>query len=283
MYLEKKPGNPLIDCLCTLHLFKADYNLLQKWPSSRGFMSTSERHNQIVNSQGGGCAGQSAIDLACKKVATYDYLHTTCMDAVDISIDVARCFDNMVEACENISCRQHGADPDYLRLHAAAQQQFCYHIKHAHRVSTGYNQFSSEDPWYGAGQGAGNACPHWIVQANSMTIAYNTEATPWMLKSPDGFIQLHQGFDTFIDDTDLVSIAAHEQPATILIRTAQDNLKLWNGLLKASGGELNPSKCVWFYFFWNLDSQGNTSIKAPPNTTPNIVLSVHQQLAVSIK
>jgi len=42
MYLEKKPGNPLIDSLCTLHLFKADYNLLLKWHSSLGFTRSSK-------------------------------------------------------------------------------------------------------------------------------------------------------------------------------------------------------------------------------------------------
>jgi len=114
MYLEKKPGNPIIDSLHTLHLFEADYNLLLKWHSSLGFMPKSEIHHRILESQGGGRAGHSAIDLACKKVVTYNYLHVTHTDAVDVSIDVARCFDNMVEACENLSCRQHGADTSYL-------------------------------------------------------------------------------------------------------------------------------------------------------------------------
>jgi len=155
MYLEKKPGHPSIDSLCTLHLFEADYNLLLKWHSSLGFTPKSEKHDRILDSQGGGSAGQSEIDLACKKVAIYDYISITRTDAVDVSIVVNRCFDNMVEACENLSCRQHGADPAYLKLHAATQQQFCYHVKHAQGVLSGYNQHSTTNPWYGAGQGAG--------------------------------------------------------------------------------------------------------------------------------
>jgi len=86
-----------------------------------------------------------------------------------VSIDVAWCFDHMVEACENLSCRQHGTNMNYLKLHAAMQQQFHYHVKHAHGMSKEFNQHSHMDPWYGAGQGAGNACPWWIVQANSLT------------------------------------------------------------------------------------------------------------------
>jgi len=252
MYLEKKPGNPMIDSLRTLHLFEADYNLLLKWHSSQGFMPKSETHHRILESQGGGRAGHSAIDLACKKVVTYDYLQVTRTDAVDASIDVARCFDNMVEACENLSCRQHGADPEYLRLHAATQQQFHYHVKHANGVSTEYNQHSDNDPWYGAGQGAGDACPRWIVQANSLMIAYNTKAHPWYLKSPNESERIQQGLDMFVDDTDLVAVASHTQSLQTPITTVQHNLNLWNSLLQASGGELNPSKCVWFCFFGNI-------------------------------
>jgi len=92
-------------------------------------------------------------------VITYNYIHVTHTDAVNVSIDVAKCFDHMVEACENLSCWQHKADVQYMHLHAAAQQQFHYHVKHANGVSEAYNQHLTTNPWYGAGQGAGNVCP----------------------------------------------------------------------------------------------------------------------------
>jgi len=86
----------------------------------------------------------------------FDHIHITRMTAVDVSIDVARCFDRMIEACKNLSCRQQGADIQYLKLHGATQQQFRYHVKHAQGISNQFNQHSSTDPWYGAGQGAGD-------------------------------------------------------------------------------------------------------------------------------
>jgi len=108
----------------------------------------------------------------------FDYVHLMRTTAVDVSIDVARCFDCLIEACKNLSCHQQGADLNYLKLHVAMQQLFRYHVKHAHGVSTRYNQHSATDPWYGVGQGAGDVCAHWIVQANSMISAYNTQANP---------------------------------------------------------------------------------------------------------
>jgi len=164
MYLEKKPGNLQIDLLHMVHLFEADYNLLLKWHSSKGFMAWAEHHNWLQDNQGGGCPGCSAINLACKKMVLYDYVFVMRATTVDVNIDVACCFDNMVEACENISCRQQGVDLCYLKLHAAMQQQFQYHVKHVHGVSAWYNQHMLQDPWYSASQGAGNACAWWLFR-----------------------------------------------------------------------------------------------------------------------
>jgi len=89
MYLEKKPGNPRINLLRTLHLFEADYNLLLKWHSSKGFMTKAEQNNTLQDNQGGSRPGRSAIYLACKKMVIFDYVYLTQTTAVDVSIDVA--------------------------------------------------------------------------------------------------------------------------------------------------------------------------------------------------
>jgi len=54
-----------------IHLYKANYNLLLKWFSSKGFILRSEKAHRITDSQGGGRAGRSAIDLAITKVLSY--------------------------------------------------------------------------------------------------------------------------------------------------------------------------------------------------------------------
>jgi len=47
-----------------------------------------------------------------------------------------------------------------------------YYMKHATGILTEYNQHNNNDSWYRVGQGAGDACLCWIVQANSMILAY---------------------------------------------------------------------------------------------------------------
>jgi len=77
LFIEKEIGIPRINKLRTLHIVKADYNLLLKWYGPKGFMQRAEDHNQLTPYQGGGQWGRSAIDLACKKVAAYDYVMIT--------------------------------------------------------------------------------------------------------------------------------------------------------------------------------------------------------------
>jgi len=93
----------------------------------------------------------------------------------------------MIKACMNMSCCQQGADLSYLKLHAAMQLHMQYYIKHAIGILTQYKQHSDRDPWFGASQGAGDACLQWVVQANSMILAYESIATPWVV---------HVGFST---------------------------------------------------------------------------------------
>ena len=84
------------------------------------------------------------------------------------------CFDMMVELCQNMACVSHSTDPLYIHLHAKTQQVQCYYIKHTYGISEVYNTHSNTHPWYGAGQGTGDACPQWIVQSNHLISTYKT-------------------------------------------------------------------------------------------------------------
>jgi len=165
-----------------------------------------------VDEQGGSRQGRSAIDLACKKVIIYDILRTTKDKAIDIGNDAAVCFDRMIENCQNMSCRQHGADIQYLRLHVQTHQQLKYYVKHAFGVSIQYNKYTPQHPWYGAGQGAGDATIHWAVLSHSLLMAYKTQAKLWKLSDPTKSIHVTQGIDAFRDDTSLINVVAPEQP-----------------------------------------------------------------------
>jgi len=200
-FIKKDLGNPRIDKLHALHLLEANYNLLLKWFGPKGFIKHAEDNQQLTDHQGSGRRGCSAIDLACKKVAIYDYVIITRTIAANFEYDLQHCFDNMNEACQNLSCHQHGADPRYIKLHAQTQCKFKYFVKHAYGLSTEYNQYSDQHPWHGAGQGTGNAAPCWVIQSHSLITVYHSQATLWSLPNPVMHTTLTMGINAFMNDT----------------------------------------------------------------------------------
>jgi len=131
-----------------------------------------------------------------------------------------------------------------------------------------------ENPWHGAGQGADDATPQWIVQADSMMHAYQSQATISTLSNPNLTNTISQGIDTFLDDT-WMSNNGHCNQIQTIHHTAQTNLTLWHDILKASSGLLNLQKCVWFMFNWKHYPSGRTQLIAPPATNVLTITNHH--------
>jgi len=102
-------------------LYEANYNLLLKWFSSQGFIIKSEQATQITDNQGGGRPGRSTIDLALTKVLSYKVADTLRLWIIIVDKDATACFDRMIKSLSNLACLQHGADPQYIKLHAQTQ------------------------------------------------------------------------------------------------------------------------------------------------------------------
>jgi len=172
---------------------------------------------------------------------------------------------HMIKNCQNLSCRQQGASIQYLCLHTQTHLRLQYFIKHAHGVSLDYNKYTPNHPWYGTGQGAGDATIWWAVLSHSLLTAYKSQAHLWNLTNPTKSITITQGINTFCDNTTLTDINTSNLPQTTedLIATTQSNLNLWNGLLESSGGVLNPNKCTWAHFQWR---ERNDLLALTPDT-----------------
>jgi len=228
-------------------------------------MQWAEDNKQLTPYQGGGQRGHSAIDLACKKVVAYEYVTFNRITAANFEYDLKQCFDNMNKVCAKLSCLQHGTDPQYIWLHAQTQKLQCYHIKHAYSISNRYNQHTEQHPWYSAGQGTGDAASCWVVQLHSLLTAYHAEAHTWNLSPPTSEDTIRMGIDAYMDDTNQILGDTATSKLNPLLTHAQDNIDLWQGLIQASGGTLNPTKCSWTPFLWEFDKIGNARLLNPPD------------------
>jgi len=182
------------------------------------------------------------------------------MQIIIVDNDATACFDQMIKAPNNLACLQHGADPKYIQLHAQTQQALKYHLKHKYGISSEYNTNSNNTPWYGMGQGAGDASNWWVIGTDSMLDACSEKAHGWIVPSPTPHNLLKQTLKAFIDD---VNLFIGQQPNTTeptFLAQAQDNINRWHGLLQATGGELNPKKCFWANINFNFDKNGTPHI-----------------------
>jgi len=92
LYLEKDPGRLYINQLRTPKLLEVDLNLIWKWNSSKGFMQRAEQNHSLSDTQYGGQARCSTIDLACQRIATFELYCLTQTTVIEKSLDVAECF-----------------------------------------------------------------------------------------------------------------------------------------------------------------------------------------------
>ena len=263
VFLEKVLGQPKIHRLWMIHLIEADFNLILKFYASKDMMSNIEARGSMVNEQGGGHHSHSAIDGAHKKVLSYDIIWMNCLLARNIDNDATACFDRMVENQTNLCCQHQGASKKYLKLHAQTHDKLQYFIWHKFGISKGFNHHSQEFPWHGSGQGTGDAPPWWLVVSDPVICAYNSKAHLWYVYHPDGWLETTQSVEIFIDDSSQIlalddSVMLHD-----LHTFMQENTDLWNGLITATGGGLNPSKGCISIFTWTFDDDGTPSLVEP--------------------
>jgi len=125
----------------------------------------------------------------------------------------------MIEAPNNLACLQHGADPQYIKLHTQTQKELRYDLKHKYRVSTTYNKHSTNQPWHGMGQGTGDTSNCWVIGTDSMSEAYSQKANGWTLPSPlkhptqkQICLKLSSMMSTYSSDNPKQSVNQHSYP-----------------------------------------------------------------------
>jgi len=154
---------------------------------------------------------------------------------------------------------------DILNSMPRPSDVFKYYIKHAYGLSSD-NQYSEQNPWHGAGQGTGNTAPQWVVQSHLLITAYHSKAKLWSLTNLVTMAPLQMGIDAFMDDTNHLLGNPTDDHLSTILPAVQHNIDNWQGLIQASGGTLNPSKCSWTPFLWHFDQHGNPRLIDPPPT-----------------
>jgi hypothetical protein len=246
-FLEKIPGKPLVDKLRVIHIYEADYNIILKYFLSKKTLRNAIKHNAIADEQAGGRPGRTAIDEAIKTVTTYEICNLQRLSGGIMYNDAKACFDRIVENISNITCLNAGAPIDVLNLHHNTLSSIQYVIKHKRGLSPLVNGHMQPDPFYGVGQGAGDAGTRWGFISYMIIKAYNKKAHSAIIESSITKIFSNTRVQAFVDDSKLFIIINDNNGQTIY-DYLKDDVQLWEQLLQITGAKLELPKCKFFIF-----------------------------------
>ena len=137
---------------------------------------------------------------------------------------------------------------------------------------------------YGTGQGAGNLSNIWGFKSSVLYDAYDTLATPAKYSNPDNSNEMNVSIIGFVDDNNGQANRFKEkqnlESLLWLVERSKENASAWAGLLGATGGALELSKCSYHVVCWRFSKQGAPVLTNMSAETPTIeVVDPHTNIS----
>ena len=179
---------------------------------------------------------------------------------IQVNYDATACYDRIIPNLAMLASQKFGVHPMVTKCNAMTLQKAKYKVRTELGISEESYSHCHEDPIYGIGQGAGNSSNHWGFITSAAYDAYDTKSTPAIYQNPDRTNEIKVSIIGFVDDTNGQANKFHGKQDTEelkwLVKKSQDNARIWAGLLEATGGALELSKCSYHIVFWKFSLQG---------------------------
>lgn len=204
--LEKSPGFPLITKLRVIHIYEADWSLIQKYFVSYKINKIASNQGNVPIDQAGSRPGRSDIEMGISKVVMYEIIRNHRLSGGVIYNDAKACYDRIIENLSNLALLHQGLPLPIDKLHAQTFQQIKYIIKHKLGYSTQSHQHNHPAPIFGVGQGACDAPARWGFVCDAFIKLYKLLGTDANILSSISKILTNLKISAFVDDTSLLSI-----------------------------------------------------------------------------
>jgi hypothetical protein len=200
-FIEKIPGQPLLDKLRVIHIYEADWNLILKYFLASQLTRTACHEKTVTVEQAGGRLGRCSSDMATKTILTHEICRLQKLQGAVIYNDAKACFDRIIENMSNLACMREGLSPQIAALHAQTLQHIKYYIKTQHGCGEAYNGHMLPDAFLGSGQGAGDSMARWGFVSDVLIRAYNKSAKSNPLIAPISHLSFLEHIQAFVDDS----------------------------------------------------------------------------------
>jgi hypothetical protein len=173
---EKKPGVCLLSKLRAIHIYKADWSLIQKFFVSYKIKQMVSIQGEVPIDQGGSGPG-STIEMGLGKVVTYEIICNMRLNAGVMYNNAKVCYDRIIENLSNIELHHQSLPKKIATLHALTFCQIEYQIKHKLGISQATHKHNSPAPVYGVGQGACDAPDQWGFVCDALIKVYKNQGS----------------------------------------------------------------------------------------------------------
>ena len=103
--LEKTPGKPIIEKLCIIMLYEADFNFVLKLIWGQRHVRHAEKYWCLGNSNHGSRSERQTIDALLEKLLLYEYARLTRTSLVTVDNDAKSCYDRIIKSLAMIVCQ----------------------------------------------------------------------------------------------------------------------------------------------------------------------------------
>jgi hypothetical protein len=259
--IEKTPGVSRLDKLRVIHIFEADYNLLLKIMWSRKAIWKIHNNNLLNDGQAGSRPGCRAIDVAIQKEMKYNYSKLTRTPLVTVDNDAKSCFDRILCNVAMLVSQFYGISRKMCRVQATTLESTVFKKRTALGDSIRTYQNSKQNPIHGTGQGSCASPAIWLLLSSFiMDILQDHANGMQMVDISTKYLPVIHWIEGFVDDNSIFTNLEFgcEDLQKLLDKATQD-AQLWEGLLNATGGELQLSKCFYYILSWKWDKNGTPS------------------------
>ena len=258
--LRKKANDIRPEKLRLVTLMAADFNHNNKL-IGKHIMWNGEKHHRFATEQFGSRKNCSAALHALNKVLTLDCSKQKKEACVVIANDAVSCYDRIVLAAAYCSMLRFGIPAEAAQSMISTIGLLAHSIRTAHGDSTiQYGGLAWIRLPHGICQGNGAGPAIWACVSSPLFEILREEGYGVQHTSPISGVLFNLAGFAFVDDADLIqSMQNQSESSEQLVKKAQSGLKLWEELLRTTGGAIDPKKSDWamLHFKWH---HGKSSI-----------------------
>jgi Reverse transcriptase (RNA-dependent DNA polymerase) len=255
--IEKVKGSPKIDKLRVIHLYEADYNIVQKIVWARKSVWQAHNLGRLHEGQAGSRPNQRAFDVVIQKEMKYEYARLTRTNLGTIDNDAKSCFDRIICNLAMLVSRYYGVPNNFCKTQATTLQNTIFKLRTALGDSKQTYKHSTKTPIHGTGQGSCASPAIWLMISSILMNILQQNAFGMKMVDVQTYQEaICQIIEGFVDDT---SIFTNDDELTInsIREKLQSDGTWWAGLLESAGGKLELKKCFYYLLSWKWDSKGN--------------------------